>query len=406
MGQKCHLETWHTDDGWFSTKRHSKCTHLETGMVGEGFDSSSYAAAETQAKNAVSGQIAAWLERKRQDAEIKRMQDEMRRKEEERRRAEEARRRAEAEAQRRAEQLRQQRQQQREQLSRSRATLAAQLQAKEGEHNAVHDRVMALATQIAMEEKEIESFRVEREDDSTKVIVTLGMTGGGKSTLCNRLKGDQSTFGNQGGCPTSGDGRSCTQNNAKVVVQIGQRRVTVVDTPGFGDSGGRDRQHSNRLCTYLKGCGGINAFVLVRNGANVRFDQAFQGMLRQYHQMFGRGFFERLIIVATRIEGFTKMQYEQNNQETVLRQDICNLFDLNNLVIPVIPIGFEQYGESIEALVNAVPSDRQQFEQVKSPIDELRRQHSAAQSEENGISAQIAQIRADIVRVDGEMRAL
>jgi len=406
MGQKCHLETWHTDDGWFHTKRHSKCTHLATGMAGEGFDKNSYAAAETQAKNAVTALIAQYLERQRQQAEIKRMQEDLRRKEEERRRAEEARRRAEAEAQRQAEQLRQQRQQQREQLSRSRATLAAQLQAKEGEYNQVHARVMTLATQIATEEKEIESFRVEREDNSTKIVVTLGMTGGGKSTLCNRLKGDESVFGNQGGCATSGDGRSCTQSNAKVVVQVGQQRVTVVDTPGFGDSGGRDRQHSNRLCAYLRGCGGINAFVLVRNGANVRFDQAFQGMLRQYHQMFGRHFFERLIIVATRIEGFTKMQYEQNNQESVLRQDICDLFNLNNLVIPVVPIGFEQYKQSIEALVNAIPSNRQQFEQVKSPIDELRTRHSTARSEEDQIMNHIARIRADIVRVDGEMRAL
>ena len=89
-------------------------------------------------------------------------------------------------------------------------------------------------------------------------------------------------------------------------------------------------QHSNRLCAYLKGCGGINAFVLVRNGANVRFDQAFQNMLKQYHEMFGQKFFERLIIVATRIEYVTKTQYEQNNQEKVLREDICNLFNLRD----------------------------------------------------------------------------
>ena len=156
----------------------------------------------------------------------------------------------------------------------------------------------------------------------------------------------------------------------------------------------------------MKGCGGINAFVLVRNGANVRFDQPFQNMLKQYHEMFGQKFFERLIIVATRIEGFTKMQYEQNNQENVLRADICNLFNLNDLVIPVIPIGFEGYKESIKALVHAVPSDRHSFEQVKSPIDDLRTSHNAACSEENRIMSQIERIRSEIVRVDGEMRAL
>jgi len=434
MGQACRLETWHTDDGWFHTKRHSKCIHLATGMAGEGFDRDSYAGAEAQAKNECTKLISAWLHRQRQEEEMRRMKEEMKKQEEARRRAEEARRRAEqdaqrraeqlrqeeearrraeeqrqraqAEAQRRAEELRQQRQQQREQLSRSRATLDSQLQEKQAEYNAAHQRVTNLSNQIASEEKAIESFRVEREDGSRKIIVTVGMTGGGKSTFCNRLNGDESTFGREGGCQTSGDGTSCTQSNGKLCVQIGQHRVTVVDTPGFGDSFGRDREHSNRLCAYLKGCGGINAFVLVRNGAQPRFDQPFQNMLRQYHDMFGQKFFDRLIIVATRIEGFIKMQYEQNNQENVLRRDVCNLFNLNNLAIPVIPIGFEQYKQSIQALVNVIPSDREQFDQVKSPIDELRIRHSTAAAEESGIMEQIARIRSDIVRVDGEMRAL
>merc|ERR1719334_219166 len=159
-------------------------------------------------------------------------------------------------------------------------------------------------------------------------------------------------MGNQkGGCETSGNGKSCTQKNAKIVIQVDGQKVTVVDTPGYGDSLGGDRDHCNRLCEYLKGCGGINSFVLVRNGAVVRFDMAFQNMLEEYYEMFGQTFFERLIIVATRIESFTKMQYEQNNQESALREDICKHFNLKDLKIPVIPIGFEKYNESIEALV-------------------------------------------------------
>jgi len=320
--------------------------------------------------------------------------------------AQAAARRAQALAQRRAEELRQQRQQQRQQLSQHRETLNAQLQEKQAEYNAVHERVTNIANQVAAEEKEIELFRVEREDTSRKVVVTLGMTGGGKSTFLNRLNGDESRYGNQGGCQTSGNGNSCTQSNGKLAVQIGQHRITGVDTPGFGDSFGRDRDHSNRLCAYSKGCGGINAFVLVRNGAQPRFDQPFQNMLRQYHDMFGRKFFQRLIIVATFIEGFIKEQYEQSNREQQLRRDICNLFNLGNLAIPVIPIGFEQYKKSIQAFVNVIPADRENFEQVRSPIDELRTRHSTAAAEESGITEQIARIRSDIVRVDGEMRAL
>merc|ERR1712154_122936 len=193
--------------------------------------------------------------------------------------------------------------------------------------------------------------------------------------------------------------------NSKVVVQIGQHRITVVDTPGYNDSFGNDRTHSNRLCQYLKGCGGINAFVLVRNGANVRFDAAFQAMLREYHTMFGNAFFTRLIIVATHIEGFIKMRFVQNQQEKALRDDICNLFRLN-IEIPVIPIGFEGYFESLIALANALPVDKQQFQQTKSPIDELKRRQTAIANEVTSLSAQKQNAQTELNRVEQELRAL
>ena len=166
-----------------------------------------------------------------------------------------------------------------------------------------------------------------------------------------------------------------------------------------------DRQHSNRLCQYLKGCGGINAFVLVRNGANVRFDAAFQAMLREYHAMFGNAFFERLVIVATRIEGFSKQQFVQNRQENALRSDICRLFGLN-FEIPVIAIGFEGYAASLAALADAIPADKQTFRQIQSPIDELRRRRSAVATEETNLNQQMQRVQAELNQVDAELTAL
>ena len=165
------------------------------------------------------------------------------------------------------------------------------------------------------------------------------------------------------------------------------------------------RTHSNRLCQYLKGCGGINAFVLVRNGANVRFDAAFQSMLKEYHAMFGDAFFARLVIVATHVEGFIKMRFEQNQQEKALRDDICGLFGLN-LAIPVIPIGFEEYRVSLIAMANAIPVDKQQFQQIKSPIDELKRRRTTIAKEERNLNTQKQQVQTELSRVEAELRAL
>ena len=101
-----------------------------------------------------------------------------------------------------------------------------------------HSALMSITKQILLEEADIKEFKIERNDASTKIIITLGPTGGGKSTLCNRMSGDKSLLGDKGPCKTSGDSKSCTQSNAKLVVEIGGHKITIIDTPGIGDSFG------------------------------------------------------------------------------------------------------------------------------------------------------------------------
>jgi len=293
-----------------------------------------------------------------------------------------------------------------ETLGQQRETLSAHLKEKEAVYDEIHGRAECILSEIELEEKEIAEFQMERLDCSTKIIVTLGMTGGGKSTLCNRLNGDESEFGDEGTAQTSGNGTSCTQSNSRHHVEIEGHSVTVVDTPGLGDSFGRDRQHSVKLCEFLRGCGGINAFVLVRNGAQVRFDKHFQNMLRDYHTMFGELFFHRLIIVATRIEDRVLKQYVKYNQEAMLRGDICDMFDLEKLEIPVIPIGLDGYKESLISLVEAIPSDKHEFKEIKSPLDDLRTGHAAVLEEEKEMMQQIQAIQSEIAEIDVEIAKL
>ena len=109
--------------------------------------------------------------------------------------------------------------------------------------------------------------------------------------------------------------------------------------------------------------------------------------------------------VATHVEGFVKMRFEQNNQERALRDDFCRLFGLN-IQIPVVPIGFEGYAASLTALANAIPSDKQEFRQIKSPIDELRRTQSGIGDEERRLNQQKQRAQADLNQIDAELRAL
>ena len=135
----------------------------------------------------------------------------------------------------------QQREQQRRHLINTRDLLNAQVAEKLKLYQHKQSQLFALATEIAAEEKEIDKFKIERENEGNQLVITLGATGGGKSTFCNRMAKDKSLFGDKGPFQTSGDSASCTQEFTKLCIQVGNHKITIVDTPGFGDSFGRDR---------------------------------------------------------------------------------------------------------------------------------------------------------------------
>eukprot|EP01083_Nonionella_stella_P249298 862224_1 len=117
---------------------------------------------------------------------------------------------------------------------------------------------------------------------NTKFIVGLGHTGNGKSTVMNRLYGDNSKYGDKGPYEADDCDQSVTTNPQHKTCTINNINCVLVDTPGYKDSQNRDDLHFNNLEAYLYGCGGVDAFLLVVNGTNMRFDGNFQSMLQEY----------------------------------------------------------------------------------------------------------------------------
>jgi len=67
-------------------------------------------------------------------------------------------------------------------------------------------------------------------------IGVLGKTGAGKSSLCNALFGQEI-------CPVS-DVAACTRATQDVLLEIGRNQgITLVDVPGVGESGERDKEY-------------------------------------------------------------------------------------------------------------------------------------------------------------------
>ena len=59
---------------------------------------------------------------------------------------------------------------------------------------------------------------------------------------------------------------------------------------GLNDSEGRDTEHIAKIIAKLKSGKVINAFVIVRNGAEQRMSKAYSDMLRIFELSFGVNF--------------------------------------------------------------------------------------------------------------------
>jgi len=289
--------------------------------------------------------------------------------------------------------MRQLKEEKRDMLKAERDRVSKELNAAKRAHEELEQRLATKGLEVETEEKEISGFKVEREDPKTKLIVFLGKTGSGKSTTCNRFLGDTSEFGDGDGdgdggkfFKTSDEAQSCTQENGRRTVTIDEHKITeykitVVDTPGLYDSNeGKDQLHSDRLCAYLKGCGGINAFVFVHN--EKRFDQSFQGMLKAYYRMFKAPFFERMVIVRTGIDGIERKKWDRKKGPKGLTGEIRKHFNLD-FEIPVIPIGLIDYEDFRTALAGVIPDDKLEIKEITSPLQGLKEEYAELARQEN-----------------------
>ena len=78
--------------------------------------------------------------------------------------------------------------------------------------------------------------------------------------------------------------------------------VTVIDTPGFDDTRGKDfdLKYSQDMQQYLKNnYDSINIFLLLIKGSDTRFDDSLEKMLQWYEEIFGKDFWKHVVVEVT-----------------------------------------------------------------------------------------------------------
>eukprot|EP00092_Neocalanus_flemingeri_P104061 GFUD01133238.1.p1 GENE.GFUD01133238.1~~GFUD01133238.1.p1 ORF type:complete len:396 (-),score=115.90 GFUD01133238.1:114-1301(-) len=138
-------------------------------------------------------------------------------------------------------------------------------------------------------------------------IVILGATGAGKSSLANVLLGRDKNYDGQefrNGCfrVSSGLDSITKKTCADQGYWLGNtsQRVTVIDTPGFGDKLVEEERTIENLVTTLRDeIKYVHVFVITFKQGDNRMTNSLRSMISLFEKMFGTRFWDNAILEAT-----------------------------------------------------------------------------------------------------------
>lgn len=133
------------------------------------------------------------------------------------------------------------------------------------------------------------------------VLLVLGKRGSGKSTLCNRLAGEEATS-DSFPVSTSFGMEACTQRTVLATVKFGgdmDKDVAVIDTKGFGEE--NNETSSELFETMVSKYEFVSFFGITLNGLSTRLDISNLEMFREVEDMFGSTFWNQCVFIFTKL---------------------------------------------------------------------------------------------------------
>ncbi|MEU4474208.1 GTPase [Micromonospora sp. NPDC023888] len=166
---------------------------------------------------------------------------------------------------------------------------------------------------------------------STRILV-VGRTGVGKSSIINSVVGAS--------VAQTGKYRPTTAKIERYDAEYRESTMVLIDTPGFGDAGW-DRSNDERYLALIEQeAGEIDLVLFVTKLDDTRVERSEYDTLRALTTKFGHGLWDRAVVVLTRADKFTRLDYpdELAQRSAALREAMETVVGDRAHRIPFVPV--------------------------------------------------------------------
>ena len=278
-----------------------------------------------------------------------------------------------------------------------------------------------------------------------KRIVIIGQTGVGKSSLANVLLGRDAEYDGEGfkkGCFKVGGIQEAGKEGDVVTTDTcwdtghylrdpSKPKVTVIDTPGFGDEMKAEIQTINGLVDALKEIEYVNIFLICFQESDNRMNRAMESMLNLFQKMFGKRFWDNAVIEATKWSHNNKLINDRSNLQgengplpkteenwtnqynRILREKLGVTRDLNSVFIDShysknYPEEVQAWKKNTDKLLNILESsenfETRDIDKVLPELAQKQKELDAIRSNNKNLTEEIKNSKTRIKNLDTDIK--
>lgn len=100
--------------------------------------------------------------------------------------------------------------------------------------------------------------------------------------------------------------------------------MIIIDTPGFGDSKGRDTEHIANMVMNLKRIGYVHTFIITINSQDCRFNEQLDSTIKLFSQMFSSDFFNNVMVCFTKFANDKKSVSLRKKGKSLDKEDLIS----------------------------------------------------------------------------------